>query len=167
MGDIQKLFFGFEPRDIAGASVNGELPISNAIVDRLIAEALKGRDLPVEKVTFEAQDADRMLVHLDLRRPLPTIKMALRIDQQPQPDNPVLGLRWSLPGIGPLAAFATPALAFFKALPPGIRVEGDRIFVNIRDLATSRGFAEHLNYLRKLQVHATGGRLLATFEIRI
>jgi hypothetical protein len=164
---MQKLFFGFEPGDVAGASLNGELPISNAIINRLIADALKGRDLPVARVTFEAQDDDRMLVHLDLRGPLPNIRMALRIDQQPQPDNPVLGLRWSLPGIGPFAAFATPALAFFKALPPGIRVEGDRIFINIRELATERGFAEPLNYLRKLQVHATGGRMLATFDIRI
>jgi hypothetical protein len=167
VGDIQKLLFGFEPREVAGARIAGELPISNAIVNRLIAEALKGRDLPIAAVLFEAQDADQMLVHLELRGPLPRIKMALRIDQQPQPDNPILGLRWSLPGLGALAAFATPALSFFKALPPGIRVEGDRILVNIRDLATSRGFAEHLNYLRALQVHAVGGRMLATFEIRV
>jgi hypothetical protein len=167
MGDIQRLLLGFEPREVAGASFSGELPLSNAIVNRLIAEALRGKDLPVTSVLFEAQDADRMLVHLDLRGPFPNIKIALRIDQQPQPDNPVLGMRWSMPAIGPFAAFASPALAFFKALPPGIRVDGDRILVNIKDLITSRGFGEYLNYLRTLQVHAVGGRLLATFEIRV
>jgi hypothetical protein len=167
MADIKTLLLGFEPRDVAGTRISGELPISNALVNRLIAEALKGRDLPVSAVLFEAQDADRMLVHLNLRGPLPSVKLALRIDQQPQPDNPVLSMRWSLPGLGALGAFATPALAFFKALPPGIRVEGDRILVNIKDVVTQRGFGEYLNYLRSLQVHAVGGRLLATFELGV
>jgi hypothetical protein len=166
VADIKTLLLGFEPRDVAGASIRGELPISNVIVNRLIAEALKGKDLPVVTVLFEAQDNDRMLVHLSLRGPLPSIKLALHIDQQPQPNNPVLGMRWSIPGFGALAAFATPALSFFKALPPGIRVEGDRILVNIKDIVTARGFGEYLNYLQSLQVHAVGGRLLATFEIR-
>jgi hypothetical protein len=167
MADIKTLLLGFEPRDVAGTRITGELPISNVLVNRLIAEALKGRDLPVAAVVFEAQDSDRMVVHLDLRGPLPTVKLALRIDQQPQPDNPVLGMRWSLPGLGGLAALATPALSFFKALPPGIRVDGDRILVNIKDVVTQRGFGEYLNYLRALQVHAIGGRLLATFEIGV
>ena len=167
MPDIQKLLREFDPRDIAGATVAGELPVGNVLLNRLIADALADKQSPVTGVRVEVLDADQMVVHLELRGPLPTLKIALRIDQQPQPDNPILGLRWSMPAIGPLALFASPALALFKSLPPGIRVDGDRILVNVKDLLIARGFAAYLQYLRKLQVHAVAGRLVATFEVRV
>jgi hypothetical protein len=164
--DIRKLLRDFDPRDIAGASAVVELPVSNALLNRLIADALAGKQAPITGVRVEVLDADQMAVHLDLRGPLPALKVALRIDQQPQPDDPILGLRWSVPAIGPLALFASPALSLFKSLPPGIRVDGDRILVNIKDLLIARGFADYLQYLRKLQVHAVAGRLIASFELR-
>jgi hypothetical protein len=99
---------------------------------------------------------------------LPSVRLVARIEQQPElPQRPLLVVRWSIPGMGPLAMFGGPALSFLKALPPGFRAEDDRIVVDIGELAASHGAGDLLRYLSKLQIHTRKGAVLVNFAAKI
>ena len=66
--------------------------------------------------------------------------MRLVIVEQPDlPASPVLVMRWSLEGgLGWLAKAASPALAVFQLLPPGIRIDGDLLGIDVAELLRSK-----------------------------
>jgi len=99
---------------------------------------------------------------------IPTLRIVGRIEEQPElPQRPVLGIRWSMPGMGPLAMLAAPALAFLNALPRGLRAEDDRILVEVAELLRSQGLSELLPYLRKVRVHTGRGAFVVKIELRV
>jgi hypothetical protein len=161
--------FGVNRSDLTGAALSGEIPLSNAVVNRFVAARLARRDVPVTSVQLEAQNDDAVLAHVVAKaRFVPAIRIAARIERQPQlPDDPVLWLRWSLPGMGALALFAAPALSLFKALPPGVRAEGDRIGIDLRELLVSRGFGDLVGSLRDVRMHTRLGVFIVRFEVRV
>lgn len=172
MGDLQQRvreLFGFELSALAGVTMRGEVPVPDALANRLLAERLPGANLPFSDIRLSALDGDALEVQLTVAGAtlLPVVKVAIRIERQPQPDDPVLRLRWTLPGVGPLAMFAGPLLSRLKKLPPGIRIDGDHIAVDIQELAASRQLAELLDYVTDLQVHTRRGAFLLTFGLRV
>jgi hypothetical protein len=71
----------------------------------------------------------------------------------------VLVMRWSLEGgLGWLAKAASTALAVFQVLPPGIRVDGDLLGIDIAELLRSKDLGWVVPLLRRLRVStsATG-----------
>jgi hypothetical protein len=160
---------GIELAELAGTTVSGEIPLSNAVVNRVIAERLAGRQLPVSSVHVEAREGDVIVAHVTPRaRFVPPIRIDTRIETQPDfPGHPVLWLRWSIPGAGLLALVAAPALAFFKALPPGIRVDGDRIAVDVRELLHARGHGEILPLVRGVRVHTRESVIAVQFDLHV
>ena len=156
-------------QELAGTSVAGELPLTNAVVNGLIAERLAGSSGPVTGVQVEALDDDTFSAHVSLRtKMIPSVRIVGRIEEQPQlPQRPVLGIRWSMPGIGPLGMFAAPALTFLKALPRGLRAEDDRILVDVGEMLRSQGLGDLLPFITKAQVHARRGAFLLQFELRV
>jgi hypothetical protein len=161
--------FGINRSDLTGAALSGEIPLANAVVNRFVAAQLAGRDGPVTSVHLEAQDDDSILAHVVTKaRFVPPIRIVVRVERQPQlPDDPVLWLRWSLPGMGALALFAAPALALFRALPRGMRAEGDRIGIDLRELLVERGFGDLVGYLRDARVHTRLGVFIVGFDVRV
>jgi hypothetical protein len=158
---------GIELDDLAGSFVAGELPIPEGVVNRLIAGRLAASGVPVSEARIEAHDDDRVTVRLELRGPrlLPGVTIAAQIEQQPSfPEPGVLALRWSMPGMGPLARFAGPALSLFGATPPGVRIEGDRAEVNIPEVLRSRGLGDLVRYIGGLRVHTRRGTVIVGFE---
>jgi hypothetical protein len=160
---------GVDLKDIPGATVAGEIPLPDEVLNRFIEQALARRDAPVTAVRIETGDGDRFLAHVSIRGPrlVPQIKVLAQIDRQPQlPQSAVLWLRWSLPGMGPLAMFATPFLSNLKALPPGIRIDGDRIAVDIAELLRARGLEQLLTLVSRLQLGTRAGQAIVRFELR-
>jgi hypothetical protein len=160
---------GPDLQEIGGTVVAGEIPISDAVINRVVGEALAGRNLPVTAVRIEAEDDGRLMANVSIRGPrlIPQIRIAAAIDRQPEmPQSPVLGLRWSLPGMGPLAMFASPFLSQLKSLPPGIRIEGDRILIDIAQVLRQQGLADVLRYVTGLQIGTRRGRVIVRFELR-
>ena len=155
--------------DLAGAALGGEVPLVEAAVNRLIAERLAGRSLPVTGVELEVHDGDAFTAHVALRNKLlRSLRVHVRIERQPVlPADPVLWLRWSLPGAGPLALFAAPALSLFKALPPGVSADTDRLAIDIREVLASRGLGELAGYLKHLEVHTRPGAFLVRGEVKV
>jgi len=158
---------GTNLQELAGASIAGELPLTNALVNRLIAERLAASG-PVQAVQVDALEDDTFSAQVSLRAKLiPNVRIVGRIEEQPEPHRPVLGIRWSMPGLGPLGMLAGSALAFLKALPHGLRAEDDRILVDVAELLRSQGLGDLLPHIRKVQVHTRSGAFLVRFEVRV
>jgi hypothetical protein len=160
---------GFDLHELAGAALAGEIPIPEGLANRLIAERLRASGGPVSELRVHplAGDAFEADLSIPAMRLLPTLQIHARIEQQPTPADPVLRLRWSMPSLGALASFAGSALAFFKSLPPGIRIDGDRLAVDIREVAASRGLSELLNYVTDLQLHTRPGVFLLGLGLKV
>jgi hypothetical protein len=164
-----RALLGDQFQELGGAALSGEVPLSNRVLNSVIAEGLARSGGPVSEARVEALDDDTFSVHLSLRgRMLPSVRVLARIEQQPElPQRPVLVIRWSIPGMGPLAMLGGPALSFLKALPRGFRAEDDRIVVDLGELASSQGAGELLRYLSKLRIHTRKGAVLITFAAKI
>jgi len=96
---------------------------------------------------------------------LPAINLGVVIDRQPDlPSSPVLVLRLETSGLSVLAAAA---LRFLTSLPPGIRVEADRIFVDVAKLLDARGLGRYLAYVNELRVNAVDGAVVIFIRGRL
>ena len=160
--------FGIDVRDVAGATLSGEIPFRDVVVNRLIAERLRNH-AQIESVRVQPQDGDIVSIQLTPRaRFMPPVRVTAHIERQPDfPHHPLLLLRWTMPGIGPLAMLAGPALSFFKALPRGITADGDRLAVDLRELLELRGLGEVVGFLRRVAVHTRAGSFVVSFEVAV
>ena len=107
----------------------------------------------IRDLTVHPRAANRFDVHLKLARAgfLPTLNLTMEIERQPElPLHPDLVLR--IGGAGGMMRLAGPAISSFGVLPPGLRLEGDRLFVDIRALLIAHGQAELLEFVEQLQV---------------
>ena len=160
---------GVELPEIAGSVFAGEIPLANALVNRLIAQRLSAAQSPVAAVRLEAHDGDRLTIVLSMRGSLiPDVTIAAHIEEQPHFPNPaVLWLRWTLPAMRALSFVAAPALTYFKKLPPGIRVDGDRIAVDFAELLRARGLGELIDYITRINVTTREGAIIVAFALRV
>jgi hypothetical protein len=168
--DFLKLFADQERQgfpDLGGSDGQGTIRISERILNAMIAEQLQGSSsLREARVTPRA--GDRFGVRLVVVKPsfLPAIPLDVVIDKQPLlPDDPVLAL--TLTGLGGLLRFAGPAAAFLNVLPPGVRMAGERVFIDIRAVLAARGLATVLNYVEAVRVGTEEGRLALSFQLRV
>lgn len=157
-------------RDLAGSVVSGEIPLTNAAVNRLIAKQLQAAGGPVTAARVEALGEDRFTAELQVTAlvPMPPVRITVSIEQQPLfPAKATLGLRWSMPALGPLAMFAGPALGFLKKLPPGMHVEGDWLAIDIPAVLRDRGLGDVLPYIWGARLRTRPGMFVLQFELRI
>ena len=150
---------GIDPRELPGTRLDGEVPVPAAVLNRVIAERLPA-DGPVAAVVVEPHDENRMTVHVRLRSGLvPALTAHVRIVAQPElPSSAVLVLRWSLAGaLDFVARLALPALNLFARLPPGIRVDGDLVGVDLAEVLRSKGVDWVLAFVKDVQLHTRAG----------
>lgn len=160
---------GFDLFELAGARVSGEVPIPATVLNALLAAQLRERQVPVASVVVEPRDANLVLVHVRLRSSLvPPLTVHACIDEQPRlPASPMLGIRWSLSGLGVLGRLASPVLSLFALLPPGISVDGDRIVLHLEQMLAAKGHADVLPLLHAIEVSSAEGHLIVRFEAGI
>ena len=148
---------GFE--DLRGAEASVTLPVSERLLNEAIAESLP-RSAAVREVHVSPQAGDRFAVRARIGSSswMPAITLGLAIDRQPDlPSSPVLVLRLETSG---LSALAGAAVRFLDALPPGVRMEQDRIIVDIAKLLEARGLAPLLAYVNELRVTTVDGAVV-------
>jgi hypothetical protein len=169
VADKVRRALGIELPEVAGSVFAGEIPLTNALVNRLIMQRLSAANLPIAAVRVEAHAGDRLTLVLSMRGALfPDVTIGAQIEEQPQfPGSPVLWLRWALPAMRALSFFAAPALAYFKKLPPGIRVDGDRIAVDFAEVLRSRGFEELMAFITRVNVTTRDGAIVVAFALRV
>jgi hypothetical protein len=156
-------------RDISGSTVTGEVPIADSLINRFIADALAARQAPVTAVQLESRDEGRLLAHVTLRGPkfIPPVTVAIHVEEQAQfPDAPVVVLRWSLPKLGLLGNMAAPFISQLTSLPPGIRIDGERVLVDVAEMLRARGLGETVRYIRRLDIGTRSGQVVVRFELR-
>ncbi len=164
--DYLKLFADQERQgfaDLAGSEGQAVFRVSERLLNSIISEQIQG-SASIRELHVSPHAGNRLGVRVVVAKPsfLPAITLEVRIDKQPSlPDDPVLGL--TLSGMGGLLRFAGPAAAFFKSLPPGVRMEGDRVFVDLRAALAPHGLTSVLNYLKDVAVGSEEGRLVVAF----
>ena len=165
--------FGITADDLRGAEVRAEIPLTNAVVNRFIAEQLAKRQTPLVGVQTEALADDSCATQLVAKtRMIPPMTVFTRIERQPEfPSDPVLWLRWSMPGMGALSLLAGPAVRFFKTaierkLPPGISLHGERVAIDVPRLLAERGFGDLVGYIAGLRVRTRPGAFLVQVEMK-
>ena len=147
---------------VQGAEASLTLPISDRLLNEILAE---GFALPpqIREIQVHAHAGDRIGVRVKVSTPfIPQINLTAVIDRQPElPASAVLVLRLEFGG---LLAMAGPALRFLDALPPGIRVEQDRLYLDLAKLALDQGLAPWLAYLDHLNIHTVEEAVVLTLR---
>lgn len=149
--------------DLRGTRADLTVPIGDRLLNQIITEALPP-SAPVRDLKVRSRADDRITVRFKLGAAsfLPPIKLTLVIERQPAlPASPVLVLRLETGG---LLSVAGPALRFLDALPPGIRVDGDRIHVDLAVLLAERGLAPLLEHAEQIQVTTIEGALVVAIR---
>jgi len=168
--DSARRLLGPRLEAVANAHVSGEIPLSEAALNRIIAEQLQTSNGPVTAAELQVRGHDEIAVRVRLRKPsfAPTIIVTFHIERQPSPPASMdLVMKWSLPGMGLLAPLVAPVLSFFKKAPPGIRVEGDRLIVDFATLARDRGLGALLEFVTGLRVTTRDRELAIGFDLRV
>ncbi len=89
--------------------------------------------------------------------------ISVQIEQQPQlPDTPLVVRILSLPGLLSMAG----SLLSPSSLPPGIRLDRERVLVDVRQLLEKKGLGEIVPLIERLHVSSEEGRLLVDVDIR-
>lgn len=153
--------------DLIGSEGQGSIRLTDRLLNQIIAAAIQQapalRDAQVRTLS-----GDRLQARIVLARPsfLPPFTIGIAIARQPElPETPVLVAK--LEGAGGLMKLAGRATAFFDVLPPGIRMESDRAFVDVAALLEQRGFGFVLPYLDELRVHTEEGAVRLAFRARL
>jgi len=155
--------------DLAGTRVSARVPVSRALVNQFVARALQAQQPPppVRQVDIRPLDGDKLDALVTVTLPfVPPLKVALVIERQPQfPASPVLVLRWSL--LGGLGQLISKIVSPQQKLPPGVRLDGDRILVDIPQAAAATPAAQFLGYIRGLEVHTVSDRLVLALDLEV
>ena len=153
-------------RDLAGTRVSGTVPVSERLINEVVASALP-RGAPVREVRVQPLPGNRFSVRVSPRAPLlPTVTLKLEIERQADlPSSPVLVLRMAT--MGGLLGIAGAALPIAKMLPPGVRLDADRILVDLRTIAAERGAADLLQHVTRLRVNTEEGRVVLHVDLAV
>ena len=145
-------------RDLAGTRISGSIPVSERLLNQLVAATMP-KNLPVREVTVRPEPGNRFSVRISPRAAfLPQLTVKLEIEKQPQfPISPEIVLRMAT--MGGLLGLAGVAFPIASMLPPGVRLEGERIVVDLRELARREGVADLLELVRELDISTDEGRV--------
>jgi hypothetical protein len=153
---------------LAGSELGGTIRMSDQLLNQLIAASLPASS-PVRSVVVHSREGNWLHATVTLAKPsfLPPLRMELAIDRQPElPGNPMLVLRLS-GGAGVMLRLAGSALARAVTLPPGIRVDGDRVFIDIRAMLQQHGQAKLLDFVQQLCIATEESGIAVVVRTRI
>ena len=153
-------------RDLSGTRVALDLSISDRLINDVLAQTLP-RDGTVKEIQVQCRAGDAR-VGVKLARPafLPTINITAAVERQPEwPASPILVLRLSIPPA--IAGLLGAGASFLNVLPPGHRLEGDRLHVDLAAVLQHRGFGWVVPYARAVTVRFEPGRLVHFVEAEV
>ena len=154
-------------QDVAGARLSARVPISRPLLNHVVKSALGEASPHVRDVHIRPHAGDSFDVLITVSWPfVPAIKVTFSVERQPQfPASPVLVLRWSL--LGAAGMVASRFIASLDRLPAGVRLEGDRLLVDMARLAERTSAASLIPYMRSLELHTVEDRFVVDVELEI
>lgn len=168
--DRLRQLFGPRFEELTGAHVSADIPISERVINVLLADWLRAAGGPVASAEVQVRAAGELLVRVRLRKPAfaPAVIVGLRIEEQPEVPRPaILVMRWSLPGLPVLGGLLGPILPFLRMGPPWITLKGERILVDIARTFEERGAADLLDRVASLQVTTRSGAIVVSFVLHV
>jgi hypothetical protein len=159
---------GFQ--DVAGSRVSARVPVSGALLNQIIADALRGTSSPVRSVLVRPLAGERFEVAVTTSIAfVPTLTAHVMVEQQPRfPASPFLVLRWSFLGLG---AIVSRFVGFLESrMPPGVRLDGDRVVIDVAAIARRFGPAggvDWVRYLTLLELHTVDDRVVIDIEMAV
>jgi hypothetical protein len=153
--------------DFAGAHGAARIPVSRVALNRLIADALAGRSLPVKSVDVRPLAGDRFEARIAVTWPfVPALTMSFAIVEQPSfPTSPILVLRWSM--LGSVGAFAGKLISSFDRMPKGVRLDDDRLRLDLAALAAGSPAAPFVGYIKTLELHTLEDAAVIDVELSV
>jgi len=145
-------------------SSRARIPIPRALLNHFVGRALAGRDTPIRALDIRPRDGDRFDASVTVTWPfVPPLTVSFEIERQPLfPESPILVLRWSFLGaVGALASRLTSSLQ----LPDGVRLDGERLLLNIPLLAARSPAGAVLGYVTLLELHTGEGQMIIEAEL--
>lgn len=153
-------------RDLSDARLSATVPVSERLINEIVATTLPP-SVPVRELHVHPEAGDGFAVRVSPRSGLlPSLTIKLTIHRQPAlPDAPVLVLR--LATLGGLFGIAAAALPIAQMLPPGVRLEGEYVQVDLAAIAAQQGFADVLPFVRALRVTTEPGRAILHLDAAV
>jgi hypothetical protein len=154
-------------RELAGARVTATIPIGERLLNETIATLLPQTGA-IREASVHPRADNRLGVRVKLTRPefLPPITATVVIDRQPElPHLPSIAFR--VTGIAGLLTLAGPLFSLGSMLPPGVRLDGDLLTVDLAAFLAQRGQKEWLDYVERLRVTSEPGRLVVNADARV
>jgi len=147
-------------------SSRARIPIPRALVNHFIGRALAGRDTPIRALDIRPRDGDRFDAIVTVTWPfVPSLTVSFEIERQPLfPESPILVLRWSF--LGAVGAFASRLTSSLR-LPDSVRLDGDRVLLNIPMLAALSPAGSMLGYVKLLELHTADGQMIIDAELAL
>jgi hypothetical protein len=152
---------------LAGTEARAAVRISAQLLNEAIG-AFAGASPAIRELAVAPRAGNRFDVHVKLTKPafLPAINLTAAIERQPQlPADPTVVLRLS--GAGGVMRFAGPAVGAFGTLPRGVRMEGDRVFIDLRAVLAAKRQSEWLDYVEKLDISTDEGTVVLYVQGRV
>ena len=153
--------------DLGGSEVVATIPVSERLVNEVVATLLPAGG-KVREVEIRAEADNRLTVRVRLSAsPLvPAIPVTLAIEEQPRlPEQPILSLK--LAQASGFVALAASALPSMLTLPPGIRIEGEYIRLDLRRLLAERQLDSWLEYVKDLRISSRAGAIVLHLRVAI
>lgn len=144
--------------DLKGSRVSVRLPISERLLNEVVAAVIPAT-APVRFVELHPAAGNRIAVRIKLTRPdfLPPITVTAEIAEQPAwPDGPLVLRMLSLPGLISMAGAALPVAS---RLPPGVRLQDQRVLIDLPAIMEAQGLGEWVSFVESVTVQTEDGRL--------
>jgi hypothetical protein len=155
---------GIDLAELAGATFTCHVPLTNAIINRLIQARLAKGGLPITSAEIDVRDGDLAVLTVASSMPLPAVRVDLRIELQPDfPGNkPVLWFRWSVGGFASL--FTRLIDRFTPNLPPGVKMDSELIAIDIVEIMRAQNLGELVPYIKNVRVHTKRGAFVVQLD---
>ena len=151
--------------ELQGTHASLSIPIPERLLNELITTMMPP-SAPVRDLHVRPQAGNRLAVRARAARLdfLPPVTISLRIEQQPQlPDTPLVIRILSLPGLLSMAS----SLLSPASLPAGVRLERDRLVIDVRQLLELKGVGDIVPLIERLHVTSEEGSLRLDVQTKI
>ena len=152
--------------DLKGTHVSVRVPISERLLNDVLAAVIP-ETAPVRFVQLHPGGGNRIAVRVKLARPdfLPPITVTADIVEQPAwPDGPLVLRMLSLPGLISMAGAALPVAS---RLPPGVRLQDQRVLIDLPVIMEAQGLGEWAPFVESVTVQSEEGRLILDVTAKV
>jgi hypothetical protein len=150
--------------DLAGTRMAADIAVSDRLINQVLVEQVAGRG-QVRTIEMQTRDGQaRVAVKLAKPAFLPPIALTVTVARQPEfPSRPILELHVAMPPA--VAAVAGAGLEFLNVLPPGHRLDGNRLLIDLPAVLRDRGFGWIVPYVRGLNARFENQRVVLFVEV--